>query len=69
MNTRQQLMTHFREWWNDYLTIQQFADDHGWTRDYAYRVINTGRKLHNRNAEKLRTEINKQFELNEASYE
>jgi len=50
MDKRAKLRRLFREWWNDYLTIQQFADDHGMTRDYAYRVINTGRKLHNRRA-------------------
>jgi len=53
MTTRDKLRKHFRDWWNDYLTIQQYADDHGWTRDYCYRVINVGRKLHNRRAVEL----------------
>ena len=53
MNTRAKLRRIFREWFNDYLTIQQFADDHDMTREYAYRVINTGRRLHNRRANEL----------------
>ena len=53
MDARAKLRWHFRNWWNDYLTIQQYADDHGWTRDYAYRAINAGRKLHNRRAVEL----------------
>ena len=50
MNTRTKLRRLFRLWWNDYLTLQRFADDHGMTRARAYRVINAGRKLHNRNS-------------------
>ena len=53
MNKREQLRQHFRNWWNDYLTVDKYALDHGWSRDRAMRVLNLGRKLHNRQADEL----------------
>ena len=50
MNTRKALRELFREWYNDYLTVEKFAIDHNWSTEYAYRVITTGRELHNRSA-------------------
>ena len=54
MKTRLKLM--FREWWNQYLTIECFAEAKGLTKEVAYRMINIGRKLHNIEAEKLQDE-------------
>ena len=51
--TRTKLRILFRQYWNDYLTVQCFADAHGWDTDYATRVIDAGRTLHNRRAVKL----------------
>ena len=53
MNARMKLRRLFREWLNNYLTVQHFADDHDMTKDYATRVIETGRILHNRRAKEL----------------
>ena len=53
MNTRKKLRRIFREYWNDYLTIQTMADHNNITRERAYRIINLGRKLHNRRADEL----------------
>lgn len=53
MNKRENLRSLFREWLNDYLTVQQFADDHNMTHARAHRVINLGRRLHNNRADRL----------------
>ena len=53
MNKREQLRQHFRNWWNDYLTVDQFASDNGWSKNRAMRVLNLGRRLHNRQADEL----------------
>lgn len=50
--TREKLKRMFREYWNDYLTIQNYAEAYGVTRDFMFRIINIGRKLHNKEAEK-----------------
>ena len=39
---------------NDYLTIACFAEAYGVSQDFMYRAINIGRKLHNREADKLK---------------
>ena len=57
MKTRLKLM--FREWWNQYLTIECFAEAKGLTKEVAYRMINIGRKLHNIEAGKLQKEPTK----------
>jgi hypothetical protein len=51
--SRIKLRILFRQYWNDYLTVATFAEHHGWTVDYATRVIDAGRKLHNRRAQEL----------------
>ena len=45
----------FREYWNDYLTIAVFCEHKGiHDADYAYRMINAGRRAHNLNADRLK---------------
>lgn len=44
----------FREWFNDYLTIKVYAEAHGITEKEMYRIINLGRILHNKNADRLK---------------
>ena len=34
-------------WVNEYLTLDEFAEDHGITRDKAARHIRIGKKIHN----------------------
>ena len=53
MTTRDKLRWHFRNWWNDYLTVDRYAEDYGWSRNYTWRVLSIGRKLHNRRAVEL----------------
>lgn len=43
----------FREYWQDYLTVQNFADVYGVSRETMYRAINLGRILHNKEAEQI----------------
>ncbi len=51
--TKEKLRKMFREYWNDYLTIDVYAQAYGIPKQKMYRIINLGRKLHNINAEKL----------------
>jgi hypothetical protein len=60
MNTRAKLRCIFREWWNDYLTIQKIAEDYDISPERAYRIINIGRRLHNKRADQLRKIVNEQ---------
>jgi len=43
--------THFaklyRDWRNDYLTVERFAEDYGFSVNHANRAIRIGRKAHN----------------------
>ena len=53
-NAKRYLADLFREYWNDYLTIAVFCEHKGITdEDYAYRMINAGRRANNLNADKL----------------
>lgn len=52
--TKQKLIKMFREYWNDYLTIDTYAQAYGISKEKMYRIINLGRILHNANAEKLK---------------
>ena len=37
------------EYYNDFLTVEYFAEYHGWPLSFAKQVINSGRKInHNR---------------------
>ena len=37
------------EYYNDFLTVEYFAEYHGWSLSFARQVINSGRKInHNR---------------------
>lgn len=56
-NTKEKLMTMFREYWNDYLTVDAYAQAYGTTRENMYRIITLGRTLHNANAEKLKGKL------------
>lgn len=46
--SRARLARMFREWFNDYLTVQVYADAYGITRERMFRIINLGRIAHNR---------------------
>lgn len=52
--TKCKLRAMFREYFNDYLTIQAYADAYGMLREDMYRRINLGRILHNKYADKLK---------------
>lgn len=52
--TKEKLRRMFREYWNDYLTIDVYAQAHGMAYNEMYRIINLGRKLHNQMADKLK---------------
>ena len=44
-----QLNELYVEYCNDFLTVEYFAEYHGWRLDFAKQVINSGRKInHNR---------------------
>ena len=38
----------FLDWWNDFLTVEYFAEYYEVSRQRAERVIAAGRKIHNR---------------------
>jgi hypothetical protein len=40
-------MGRYLTWFNDYLTLDKFAEDHGITRDKAEVQIRIGKKIHN----------------------
>ena len=44
--TPKQLHDLFLEWWNDYLTVETFADHKGWSDTFAAAVIDEGRRIH-----------------------
>lgn len=43
-----QLAALYLEFLNDFLTVQGFADHHGFTFWKAHEIIERGRKVHNR---------------------
>lgn len=45
---KKKLAAMFRTWFNDYLTVQAYADAYGIERERMFRIINLGRKAHNR---------------------
>ena len=50
---RWKLKQMFRQYWNDYLTINCFAEAYGVSKEFMYRAINIGRKLHNKEADSI----------------
>ena len=46
----------FRDWWNNYITVERIAEDYGISAMRAANLITIGRSLHNANAEKLKAE-------------
>jgi len=50
---RWKLRSMFREYFNDYLTIDNYASVYGVSNNKMYRAINIGRILHNKKAEQL----------------
>ena len=40
----------FREYWNDFITVQAFADYHSLTFHKAMRIIERGKVIHNHQA-------------------
>ena len=52
---RWKLKQMFREYWNDYLTVENYSQAYNETKGFMYRAINIGRKLHNIEAEKIKT--------------
>lgn len=54
---RWKLKAMFREYWNDYLTIDNYAEVYKVSRDCMYRIINIGRRLHNQEADKLKASL------------
>lgn len=53
---KETLINFYREFWNDYLTVDKFANDYDLTKYEAERLIHIGRKYHNINADKLKKE-------------
>jgi len=48
--TDEDLARHYREWFNDFLTVERFAEYQGFSLDTANAVIYYGREAHNRQA-------------------
>jgi hypothetical protein len=46
------LTEYFLDWFNNFLTVERFAEYYGLTEPVANRVISWGRKLHERGVEK-----------------
>ena len=53
--TRWKLINMFREFWCNYLTIENYAEAHGTSKEFMHRAINIGRKVHNKEAEKIQS--------------
>ena len=49
---KSKVINMFLDWFNNFLTVQAFADYYGISRWRALRVIELGRLLHNRKIEK-----------------
>ena len=43
----------YLDWWNNYLTVQRFADDYGLTVDHARMLIEIGRACHQQRVAEL----------------
>jgi uncharacterized protein (UPF0262 family) len=54
---RWKLKQMFRQYWNDYLTIDCFAEAYNVSKPFMFRAINIGRKLHNKEADRLKGAI------------
>lgn len=48
INIRDNLIKVYLDWMNNFITIPAFADYYGVTEDEAKKIIEIGRKLHNR---------------------
>ena len=46
-NAAQFFINQYLKWFDDYLSIDKFAEDHGITREKAEKQIRIGRKIHN----------------------
>jgi hypothetical protein len=42
----------FLDWFNNYLTVERFAEDHGWLVVEAKEVIERGRRIHEERVKK-----------------
>lgn len=49
-----QLADLYLEWWNDWLTLERFAEFHGVSVDDAEALINMGRQYHNQRAVRIK---------------
>lgn len=49
-----QLADLYLEWWNDWLTVERFAEYHGVSVADATTLINMGREYHNQRAERIK---------------
>lgn len=47
------LQNIFMDWFNNFLTVECFANHYGFTEEKAMRVIALGRKVHNQKVERL----------------
>jgi len=61
--TKTFLANFFLDFFNNYLTMEKFANDKGLTQFEAQRLINIGRKYHNQNAEKLKKQNREDIKL------
>ena len=48
--TKSKCAAMYRDWFNNFLTLGCFAEHHGISKRVAERVIEIGRKAHNREA-------------------
>jgi hypothetical protein len=48
MTSREKIESLYIDWFNNFLTVDRFAEHHGLTVEQASRVINTGRALNHR---------------------
>lgn len=44
----------FMDWFNNFLTLDRYADYYGLEKDQAHKVINAGRKIHDDRAVALK---------------
>ena len=49
-----QLADLYLEWWNDWLTLERFAEYHGVSVDDAEALINMGRQYHDQRAARIK---------------
>jgi len=43
------LITLFCDYWNNYISVDTFAENNGYSRADAVKIVNAGRELYNEN--------------------